>query len=172
MEQNTHLHLRCRALPHIADNPPLPQARKEVPHPCAIEGGGTPLGPPPPQDQSDHLVGPFFGTRTFGAQTPPPHCFDPPTRLKDPLLTRTRAYPPGVLFQPRWHTPTPALSRAQRKHGLDPRTVGRSDRGPRSAAPGAVSEVNGPGPLSPGGGGRPSPPPPQKGKLPGNAARR
>ena len=38
-EQNMHLamHLRCRALPHIANNPPLPQARKEVPHPCALE---------------------------------------------------------------------------------------------------------------------------------------
>ena len=34
VEQNTHMamQLRCKACPHIADNPPLPQACKEVPH--------------------------------------------------------------------------------------------------------------------------------------------
>ena len=38
-EQNTQMavQLRYRACPHIADNPPLPQACKEVLHPCAIE---------------------------------------------------------------------------------------------------------------------------------------
>ena len=29
------MQLRYRACPHIADNPPLPQACKEVHHPCA-----------------------------------------------------------------------------------------------------------------------------------------
>ena len=29
--------LRCRACPHIVDNPPLPQPCKKVPHPCTIE---------------------------------------------------------------------------------------------------------------------------------------
>ena len=38
-EQNTHraMQLCCRVCPHIADNPPLPQACKEVLHACAIE---------------------------------------------------------------------------------------------------------------------------------------
>ena len=39
VEQNTHMamQLRCRACPNIADNPPLPQPCKEVPHPCTME---------------------------------------------------------------------------------------------------------------------------------------
>ena len=40
VEQNTHMamQLRCRARPHIAGNPPLPQVCKEVLHPCVVEG--------------------------------------------------------------------------------------------------------------------------------------
>ena len=39
VEKNAHMatRLRCKACPHIADNPTLPQASKEVLHPCAIE---------------------------------------------------------------------------------------------------------------------------------------
>ena len=31
------MQLRCRACLNIADNPPLPQPRKEMHHPCTIE---------------------------------------------------------------------------------------------------------------------------------------
>ena len=39
VEQNAHIAMQlcCRASPHIADNPPLPHACKQVPHPFTVE---------------------------------------------------------------------------------------------------------------------------------------
>ena len=78
VEQNTHMAMQlcCRACPHIADNPPLPQVCKEVLHPCAIEAMDIYL-----------LVGLHL---KFSAQYKIPQCASSPCRRHHVHLLQNR----------------------------------------------------------------------------------